>query len=288
MSIRFPTATALAGMPSFDGAVVLQGSAPDRGKRNDPGRIWVEVDGAAESLSFYGAEITGGAPPLIFLHGDCSYRNEAGWAVYDDYVKTFPYGLQVIAEQVALSTQRTFVDLARPGVHGSSGNHQQRRRLREVKLVDAALSALKSAFGWTSFDLAGLSGGGHLVAALMARRSDIGVAVIASGNVSVRRRNQEQGRAADVTGYTDFVDPIDIVDEVARHPPRRVIVLTDPSDKVVSAACQTAYVEALRGAGVRVEHRLIRALGPSRHHLQDAAILAAVAAGAVLSAQSIA
>ena len=284
--IRFPSATSFAGLPAFDGGAVLQGASPDRRKRDEPGRVWVEVDGAADSLSFYGAE--GAGPPLINLQGDCSYRNEAGWAVYDSYPATSPYGIQVLAEQVARSTQRTFVDLARPGVHGSSGNHQQRRRLRELKLVDAALSALKLAFGWTSIDLAGLSGGGHMVAALMARRSDIGVAVIASGNVAVRRRNREQGRAADVTGYTDFVDPIDLVDEVARHPPRRVIVLTDPSDKVVSAACQTAYVEALRGAGVAVEHRLIRALGPGRHDLQDAAILAAVAAGALPAAQSMA
>ena len=286
MMIRFPNVAAFAGLPAFDGAAVLQGSWPDRSKKDDPGRIWVEVDGASDMLSFYGAEIEG--PPLINLHGDCSYRDGAGWAVYDSYPKTFPYGMQVLAEQVARSTQRTFVDLARPGVHGSSGNHQQRRRLREVKLVDAALSVLKDAFGWSSLDLAGLSGGGHLVAALMARRSDIGVAVIASGNVAVRRRNQEQGRATDVTGYTDFVDPIDLVDEVARHPPRRVIVLTDPSDTVVSAACQTAYVEALRGAGVAVEHRLITALGPGRHDLQDAAILAAVAAGASPAAQSMA
>ena len=67
-----------------------------------------------------------------------------------------------------------------------------------------------------------------------------------------------------------------------------MIVLTDPSDKVVSAACQTAYVEALRGVGIAVEHRLVTALGPTRHYLGEAAILAAVAAGPARTAQSMA
>lgn len=66
--------------------------------------------------------------------------------------------------------------------------------------------------------------------------------------------------------------------DVARHPPQRVIVLTDPLDRVVSAACQQAYVDALRAAGVIVDHRLLPATGPTRHVLRDAALLAATAA----------
>lgn len=173
---------------------------------------------------------------------------------------------------------RTVRILARPGVHGSSGDHQQRRRPREVALVDAALSALKAAFGWGTIDLCGLSGGGHLVASLIARRTDIGCAVIASGNVSVRQRNRERGWEADVTGYADFVDPIDLASEVARHLPRTVIALTDPDDTVVSAACQAAYVAALRDAGVTVDHRFVSALYSGHHNLIEAALLASTAA----------
>ncbi|MFM0609414.1 hypothetical protein PQR05_33300 [Paraburkholderia sediminicola] len=39
--------------------------------------------------------------------------------------------------------------------------------------------------GWKYVDLAGLSGGDHLVAALMARRDDINCAMIASGGVAI-------------------------------------------------------------------------------------------------------
>ena len=63
--------------------------------------------------------------------------------------------------------------------------------------------------------------------------------------------------------------------DVARHPPRKVIVLTDPTDARVSASVQTAYVEALRKAGVAVDHRLMAAAGAIHHDLQLPGILAA-------------
>lgn len=237
----------------------------------------IEVDGEPACLCFYGRLVPSPAVPLIYLEGDCSQRIAGVWRVFEGYARTSPHGLPLWAEQVAVGADRTFLTLGRPGVYGSSGDHQQRRRPREVAVVDAALTALMDAFGWRRCDVAGLSGGGHLVAALLARRSDIGRAVIASGNVSVRQRNRENGREHDITGATDFVDPIDLVADVARHPPDTLIVLTDPEDTVVSAACQTAYVDALRRAGVAVDHRLVRALEPTHHVLRDAALLSAVA-----------
>ena len=212
---------------------------------------------------------------MIYLEGDASRLAGKNWVLFDTYTNQSPASMQSWAEQIAIAAQRPFVALARPGVYGSSGCHQHRRRPREVALVDAAVTMLKHAFSWPGIDLAGMSGGGHLVACLIARRSDVGCAVIASGNVAVRQRNTEQLRLVDVTGFMDFLDPIDLVGEVARHPPRRVIVLTDPQDRVVSSACQQAYVEALVGAGVKVEHRTLPALDSNHHVLRDAALLAA-------------
>jgi hypothetical protein len=62
---------------------------------------------------------------------------------------------------------------------------------------------------------------------------------------------------------------------VACHPPEKIIVLTDPHDGRVSASVQTAYVEALRGVGVKVDHRFMPATGKLRHDLQLPGILAA-------------
>ncbi len=173
------------------------------------------------------------------------------------------------------SFDRPYIHLARPGILGSSGHHLDRRRPREVALVDAALTRLKEHFGWRRLNLVGQSGGGHLVAALIARRADIGCAVITSGNTAVAQRNRENGWTTDITGHADFLDPIDHVAEVARHPPAKIIVLTDPQDERVSASVQTAYVEALRRVGVAVDHRFLPATGKLRHDLQLPGILAA-------------
>jgi hypothetical protein len=93
----------------------------------------------------------------------------------------------------------------------------------------------------------------------------------------VRERLGERGLTIDVTGYADFVDPIDLVAQVASHPPRKVVLLTDPRDRVVPAATQTSYFEALRKHGIDAEQRWVMAIGPDHHRLRFAAIIAALA-----------
>jgi dienelactone hydrolase len=260
----------------------LGGVQPHPEWLHQPGRIWVDVGGRPDSIRVYAALCPDKEQaPLIYLEGDAMGRSNKATgpiSVGAWYTRLSPFSVQVEAEQLTTAFGRPFLNLARPGVFGSSGDHRERRREREVALIDAALDRLKDKFGWTHLHLVGQSGGGHLVAALIARRSDIGCAVIASGNVAVRRRNLMRGMPADATGYNDFVDPIELVSDVARHPPTQTIVLTDPNDAVVPAALQTAYVQELRNAGVRVEQRMVQALDPNNHILRYPAILAAASA----------
>jgi dienelactone hydrolase len=238
--------------------------------------VRVEVDGKSDVLAFYGAAPEGApADPLIFLRGDAVEKRGNEVVANEWYVATTAYDVQALTEQLSASFVRPYIHLARPGILGSSGHHLDRRRPREIALVDMALTRLKAHFGWRRLNLVGQSGGGHLVAALIARRADIGCAVISSGNTAVAQRNRENGWTADITGHTDFLDPIDHVAEVARHPPEKIIVLTDPNDQRVSASVQTAYVEALRRVGVAVDHRFLPASGKLRHDLQLPGILAA-------------
>ena len=257
---------------TFSGDDVMKGVVAGLSQGDGPGRVSVEVEGLRDVLAFYGTCPEGSrADPVIFLRGDAV----EGPAANAFYLATSPYDVQALAEQFALTFGRPYLHLARPGILGSSGNHLDRRRPREVALVDAALSRLKQHFGWARLCLVGQSGGGHLVAALMARRTDIDCAVIASGNTAVAQRNRENGWTADITGHSDFLDPIDHVQDVARHPPSKVIVLTDPRDARVSASVQTAYVEALRAAGVAVDHRFLPGTGKIRHNLDLPGVLAA-------------
>jgi dienelactone hydrolase len=273
--IRFPI---LADLPStpFSGEDVVRGVECTTSDSDGPGRVRVEVDGEPDVLAFYGASPQG-APgdPVIFLRGDAVEMRDDGVAANEWYVAATAYDVQALTEQLSANFHRPYVHLARPGILGSTGHHLDRRRPREVALVDAALTQLKAHFGWHRLNLVGQSGGGHLVAALIARRDDIGCAVITSGNTAVAQRNRENGWTADITGHSDFLDPIDHVAEVARHPPQQIIVLTDPHDQRVSASVQTAYVEALRGVGVAVDHRFPPASGKLRHDLQLPGILAA-------------
>lgn len=273
--IDWPRLAELSSEP-FSGEDAVNGVSAPADCRDGPGRIRVEVDGRVDVLAFYGAA-PGGAPgePVIFLRGDALELQDGILRANDFYRATSPHDAQALCEQFAWTFRRPYLHLARPGILGSSGRHTDRRRPREVALVDAALSRLKQRFGWRRLNLVGQSGGGHLVAALIARRDDIDCAVIASGNTAVAQRNRENGWTADITGHADFLDPIDHVADVARHPPRKVIVLTDPQDARVSASVQTAYVDALRAAGVTVDHRFLPAAGKLRHDLQTAGVLAA-------------
>jgi dienelactone hydrolase len=273
--IRYPK---LAGLPTtpFSGPDVIQGVDASSTDGDGPGRVRVEVDGQADVLAFYGAAPEGSlADPVLFLRGDVVEKRATGVVATEWYMTMTAYDAQALAEQLSVSFDRPYIHLARPGILGSSGRHLDRRRPREVALVDAALTRLKKHFGWRRLNLVGQSGGGHLVAALIARRADIGCAVIASGNTAVARRNHENNWTTDITGHADFFDPIDHVAEVARHPPAKIIVLTDPQDQRVSASVQSAYVEALRGAGVAVDHRFLPAAGQLRHDLQLPGVLAA-------------
>lgn len=277
--LRFTPSSSLEAGPSFDADGVIHGVRADQALKHQAGWIWVEAEGHTEGLRFYG-ELAGdgNSEPLVFLEGDCitsGNRFNANVVVAERYLGLSPRLMQAEAEQFAAALGRPFINLARPGVFGSSGDHGQRRREYEVKLIDEALTKLKEAFGWLRLNLAGQSGGGHLVAALLPRRTDINLAVIASGNVAVAMRNKEMGRALDATGYADFVDPLDTVAAVAKHPPGYLMVLTDPKDMVVSEAVQTAYVTALRQVGVAVEQRFVPALDPRHHSLRLPAILAA-------------
>jgi hypothetical protein len=269
--LRFASSEMLTDSAPFSKDDLINGSLADPTRRNEAGYLWAEVGDVPECLRFYGSLAGNGESlPLVWLEGDMIDRGNriSGDIVVGDwYSETTPLAKQLEFEMYAAALARPCIYLARPGCHGSSGDHAQRRREREVLLVDNALSQLNEAFGWRCFDLAGLSGGGHLVAAMLARRSDIDCAVIASGNVAVRKRIEQFGWTNDVTGYADFIDPIESAGAVAQHPPRKIVMLTDPQDVVVPADCQIAYAEALRQAGVAVEHRFVSTFDDPRHHI---------------------
>lgn len=272
--IKFPpTDNAFAQESSFSPDDVLAGLQPQQVDSSGPGRIALSVNNQAAVLRFYGSVQFGEKQtPVIYLAGDVVEHIAGKITVREDYQALTPMGLQAEAVEIAERHGRTFLHLARPGIFGSTGNHLHRRRKHEVDLVDQAITRLATAFSWNRIDLVGLSGGGHLVACLMARRCDIRKVVIASGNLAVRQRNSERGLVADATGFQDFVDPITLVDQVANHPPEQVVLLTDRDDTIVLAQFQSAYATELKSTKCRVNQKFVVSNERTHHILFREAI----------------
>jgi dienelactone hydrolase len=139
------------------------------------------------------------------------------------------------------------------GAFGSSGNHRDRRSLLEIHVVMAALDALKQEHNIKRFHLVGQSGGGHTVAGLVQRRTDIGCAVMASAVVSVKSMVRDLGKPV-TPNIKALYDPIDAVGGMEHQPGRRMIVLSDPDDRIVSFRSQREFVERVKQKGMPILH----------------------------------
>jgi dienelactone hydrolase len=117
----------------------------------------------------------------------------------------------------------------------------------------AALDALKQEHNIKRFHLVGQSGGGHTVAGLVQRRTDIGCAVMASGVVSAKSMVRDLGKPV-TANIKALYDPIDFVGSMEHQPGRRMIVLSDPDDRIVSFRSQREFVESVKQKGLPILH----------------------------------
>lgn len=260
------TLTATMGANPFPGEELADGSTGDAAQcATLPLAAWVTVDGKGDCVRAYGAGLRQGSNPnvLVYLSGD----RLAGRRILGGYAKESPDSLSADADRWARQAGMPYLFLARPGTYGSSGNHAERRRPREGRLIDAALQALKSRHAVGAFHLAGQSGGGGLVANMLNVRSDVGCAVAASGAVAVNLRTQLLNRSKDTTGYSDSYDPVAHVKDITRRPGLRIFVLSDRHDQTVPFKSQEYYVDELRKPGFAPVHIELNAKAPAHHDL---------------------
>jgi pimeloyl-ACP methyl ester carboxylesterase len=259
----------------FSGAELLRGKRMTQAECAAlAGAVWVTVDQQSECIRYYHS--TAGAPGpelVVSFSTEVASTNARGEVKpYDFYVKQTPAAMQDRSAGWSRSLRMPYLYLARPGTYGSSGEYARQRTPREIDLISAALDAIKSRHGYTRLHLAGHSEGGHAAAALLARRSDVGCVVLASSLLSVRSRLAEAGRDQDVTGNKHPVDPVALVDQVAKRPDLRIIVVTDSDDAVISARSQTAYVRRAGAAGLPVQQIFAAATDSGAHNLWRAGL----------------
>jgi len=165
--------------------------------------------------------------------------------------------------------------VGRPGTLGGSGMAQSERRLPiETYLVDAAITKIKEKYGYERVSIAGLSGGGGLVAAVLTLgRTDIDCAVIASGLSSVKTRTRTYNYNAYIKGMFngninlyEVYDPIDNINKIKKDEKRQVYVLADVADRQVSFESQKEFFDKL----ITVEEKsylILLDTGEPKHHI---------------------
>lgn len=233
--------------------------------------VWAQVPGGeAECIQYWtaGFDVLPARRAVVFFHGDVYVgTGKTGRS----YLEQSSAGLQRNADVWAQRLGVPYIFVGRPGTHGSSGDHMQRRRRLESELISAAMDVLKQRYGIEEWVAAGQSGGGHVTSALLTLRGDIVCAVPTSAVSSPRIRWQMMGRSRDTTNYADAYEPTEHLDKGRMHPQLRVFVLGDPDDRNVFWPAQTVMADALRQAQVPVQVLTGTGLGPQFHALPNAA-----------------
>lgn len=229
--------------------------------------VWARAStGEQECIRYWATGLAGdgtAARVLVYIPGDQLAFDQADAS----YAGRNPTIMQAMANTMQARIGVPFILLSRPGTFGSSGEHKQRRREPELRLMSAALDEIRTRHGVREFVLVGLSGGGHIVASVLGWRQDIVCAVPTSSVSSPRLRWQRMGRDSDLTGFKDSYEPVDHLKPGSFHPRLRVFVLGDTRDSNVLWATQTPLADRLREVGV--DTHLLNGEGsdPQRHNL---------------------
>jgi len=242
---------------------------------NNPNGIWVVAAGRGECIRYYpkGFTETDNSGVLVYFGGDVMLHNARGVRfITGAYARQSPATIEQVTEVWSREAGKPAIFVARPGIYGSSGDHDLRRFPREIELMDRALDEIKARHNVTSFILSGHSGGGQIVAGLLNRRTDISAAVITSGLVSVKqvsaywkRRTRLPDRIRHKTRY--FYAPVAEIGHIPPGSPPQIVVISDPEDRIVPFSSQLHYVRRLRAAGLQPQHIYAHATDRQRHVL---------------------
>ncbi|MBP6277577.1 MAG: hypothetical protein KA393_09245 [Limnohabitans sp.] len=231
--------------------------------------LWAtSKDHGSECIRYWmaGLDPTRNEKVMVFFHGDIWVG--AG-KTNKNYLALSQDKLAEQAAQIHRQLGVPYVFIGRPGTHGSSGDHMQRRREMESRQINAALDVLKQLWAIKEFVIAGQSGGGHVTASLLTMRSDIVCAVPTSAPSSPSIRWKLYGRTRDTTGYADSYEPTDKFNKTMMHPDLRVFMVGDPEDANVLWPSQIVLADKLAAQAIPVEVIKASGTGPDRHGLSN-------------------
>ena len=240
--------------------------------------VWVIAYGQGICMRYYVSTAGGsGHQPVVFLGGDRGafdvlHENVRHETMFSRALQNFSNwrkakdvdtdDLMATARNFSRRTGTTAIVLARMGLDGSSGHHGLRRTMLELQVTSAALGAIKERHGYKGFHLFGQSGGSLLIGGMLALRRDIGCAVPGSGRLALLKEPMQVQSPA-----LERYDPVKMIPTILQNESARIIVLTDPADRVVPSKNQNAFVERFREAGGRVEQFFVESTTKKHHGL---------------------
>jgi dienelactone hydrolase len=208
---------------------------------------------------------------VVYFHGDVWNGTE----VVPSYLQVSAKRQQELADEWAARIGAPYIFIGRPGTFGSSGDHMQRRRKAESELLSAALDALKVRLSIEEFSLTGQSGGGHVVASLLAKRSDVICAVPASAVSSPRTRWIIRGWKGDSTGYADSFEPTEVLVKDGKHPKLRLFVVGSPEDNNTPWTSQLLLSGRAKALGIPTMELTGSGSGAAKHGMANSGRLVA-------------
>ena len=250
-------------------------STPNRATCSDEASFaWVVHSEGADCIRYFAGRNLSDAPVVVVIFsGD---RDKMLKLMPEDIRNNTRRSQEAIAAKLSKQIDIPVVIVARPGTYGSSGDHRQRRQIREFLALDSALSSIRQRYGIGQFVLLGHSGGATAAAALLTLgRTDIRCAVMTSGAYDLLERARRRVEAAgtrsslnrDTTGLKMPFDPLYKIDGIVRDEHRLIFVLGNPLDKITPFDLQKKFADAVAAAGHHVQLREEPAKEPSFHNL---------------------
>lgn len=243
-----------------------------------PSTVWVNVSGRDFCVRYYLSTAGGeGYRPLVFIQGDYFGRLDPrtwNWADPSSAKDLNTDDLMKMADGFSKLAKTTAIYLARIGVEGTSGNHTARKTVLELRLMNAALDAIKQQHGFEGFHLLGQSGGSKLVAGIAGMRRDVACVVSGSGPLAT------PGSPKSGDPARTFFDATQGIPQLAQNRSLRMMLVTDPADKTVPIAAQTGFADKMRQAGHPIPQFMVEATDEDHHGVVMYSEL--VAAGCIL------
>jgi pimeloyl-ACP methyl ester carboxylesterase len=235
--------------------------------------VWVEVEGRGDCVAFYPTEgLSGARQAVIYFEGDIppSYRGDS--RKLDDHLRSLQRSLAMLATAYRVP----YVLVARPGTFGSTGDHADRRNVREFLVMREAVDAIRQRYDLHSVVLAGQSGGATVAAALLTLGlTHVGCATPASGGYDLPAMLDWHASLQGVIGIhrehpaslANSFNAMDRIGGVQRDAKRRIFIVGDKADRVSPFDQQKRFAERLKAEGHHAEVIEAKGAGPARHGL---------------------